>query len=71
MVMPDEHGVYKLASDEIVIWEDDQIIFLKTRSVTAGPVIELTEDEAIEVANVLSMLARRIEQASGSKGPPG
>jgi hypothetical protein len=71
MVTPDEHGVYRLADDDIVIWEDDRIIFLKTRSGREGPVVELTEDEAIEVANVLSMLARRIEQASGAKGPPG
>jgi hypothetical protein len=70
MVTPDEHGVYKLSGGEVLVWEDDQVIFMKAISGRMDPV-ELTEDEAIEVADVLSMLARRIEQASGSKGPPG
>ena len=53
------HPVYELAGGEITLWaEDSGAIMLKVREPFGDPV-ELGEEEALELAELLTRLARQ------------
>lgn len=56
--MTEKPGVHELAGGEIAVWDDNGAIMLKVCNAYQDPV-ELNEEEALELAELLTRLARQ------------
>jgi hypothetical protein len=56
--MTEKPGVYELAGGEIAVWDDNGVIMLKVCNKYKDPV-ELNEQEALELAELLIRLAKQ------------